>query len=123
MQPVVVVYVIIAVPFVTPETAPDEMSTVAIAVLLLLHVPPLVASLNVVVLPAQTVVMPVIGAMGFTVTVVVAAQPVDIVYVIAVVPADTPDTIPDPKPIVAIAADPEVHVPPVAASLNNVMPY
>jgi len=41
--------------------------------------------------------------------------------VIGAIPADTPDTIPDPNPIVAIATAPELHVPPLAPSLNVVM--
>ena len=59
------------VPLVTPVTTPDEV-TVAIEVLALLQVPPGVASLNVVVKPWQTVVVPVIGASGSTDKVVVA---------------------------------------------------
>ena len=50
---------------------------VAIAVLLLLHVPPTVASARVVVKPGQTVVVPVIAAgNAFTVIVAVALHPV-----------------------------------------------
>ena len=59
----------------TPVTTP-AIPTVATAVLLLLHTPPVVTSLSVVVLPAQTVGVPVIaaGVTGneFTVTIFVA---------------------------------------------------
>ena len=60
----------VAVPADMPDTAPEGEPTVAIAVLLLLHVPPVVASPSVVVAPAQTLVVPVIAAgAGLTVTV------------------------------------------------------
>lgn len=79
MQPAVVVNLIITFPADAPYTIPATASTVAIAVLLLLQVPPVVASLNIVALPAHRVVLPVTGVIGFTVTVVVAKQPVGIV--------------------------------------------
>lgn len=65
-------------PALTPVTTPDA-STVAIAVLLELQVPPLVASARVMVAPAHTgpapVMVPALTA-GFTVTpVVVVADP------------------------------------------------
>jgi hypothetical protein len=57
------------VPLETPVTIPVEL-TVAIAVLLLLHVPPVVASVSVDVPPTATVVVPEIAAgTGLTVTV------------------------------------------------------
>jgi hypothetical protein len=62
------------VPAATPLTTP-VLPTVAMPVALLLHVPPVVALLSVVVLPAVTVAVPVIvpaDGKGFTVTVVVA---------------------------------------------------
>ena len=40
---------------------PDVMPAVATAVLLLVHVPPVVASLNVMVCPAHTLVIPVMA--------------------------------------------------------------
>ena len=65
----------ITAPAITPVIIP-VLPTVATAVLLLFHEPPAVASLNRVVLPTQTVGMPVILAgvdgNGFTVMVVVA---------------------------------------------------
>ena len=69
------VYVIVVMPGDAPYTMP-EATTVAAAVLLLLHVPPLVASLNAVVDPTHMVVAPPMGdGNGFTVTIVVAGQP------------------------------------------------
>ncbi len=63
-----------AVPAVTPVTTPDEL-TVALAVLLLLHAPPVTVALRAMLLPAQTVVAPeMVPAEGvlFTVTFIVA---------------------------------------------------
>lgn len=65
-------------PTLIPETMPVEDPTTAIAVELLLHVPPGVLLLSVVVLPLHTSVVPVIAAgNGFTVTVAVV-KPVPI---------------------------------------------
>jgi hypothetical protein len=73
IQPVGKVYVIIDVPEDTPVTTPVPATTVATAGVALLQVPPAVASLSVVVDPAQTLVVPVIAAgNGFTTTVVAA---------------------------------------------------
>src|ERR1019366_9069008 len=83
-----------AVPGAMPETTP-VLPTVATAVLLLLHVPPGVASVSVVVLPAQTVAVPVTDdGNAFTVTVAEAVQPPDVVYVIDAVPGAMPETTP-----------------------------
>jgi len=62
-------------PETTPVTTPEEF-TVAVPVLLLLHVPPVVVSPKAVVAPWHTFVMPVIDAgTGLTVTMVVRVQP------------------------------------------------
>jgi hypothetical protein len=59
-------------PNATPVTTPVEDPTVAIAVLLLLQVPPEIASLRAVVRPEHTTVLPVIAAgREFTDTLVV----------------------------------------------------
>ena len=65
------VYVIVGVLTKYPDTTPDAKSTLACAILLLLHVPPPVASDNVVVPPTHTPAnVPEMGAgRGFTVTV------------------------------------------------------
>ncbi len=71
-------YVIVGVPAATPPARPVEIFTVAREMLLLLHVPPLVASVSVAVVPGHRDVAPPIAAgSGFTVTVVVRMQPVD----------------------------------------------
>ncbi len=64
-------------PAVLLDTKPEEEPIVATAVLLLVHVPPVVASDNVVVDPAHKDVVPVIGESALTVTKVVALHPVD----------------------------------------------
>jgi hypothetical protein len=64
------VYVIVAVPPEIPVTTPVDEPTVPMAVALLLHTPPDVVQPSVVVLPTQTVAVPVIDAgNGLTVTV------------------------------------------------------
>jgi len=69
--------VITDVPGATPLTKPELLPTVAVAVLLLLHTPPVTASLNAVVRPWHTVAVPVIAATpGLTVTVALVRQPV-----------------------------------------------
>ena len=50
----------VTVPAVTPVTTPEPDPTVAMVISLLLHTPPEVASLNVVVRPGHTLVVPVI---------------------------------------------------------------
>ena len=77
IQPVGNVYVIVDVPATRPLTRPVPELTVAAVVLLLLHVPKGVASLNDVVRPAHTVADPVIATgNGLTVTGVVRIHPV-----------------------------------------------
>ena len=76
-QPVLNVYVIIVVPAVRPVTTPVETPIVATPVLPLVHVPPLVASVRVVVAPTQALSVPPMAAgLAFTVTTVVTRQPV-----------------------------------------------
>ena len=65
----------VAVPAATPVTMP-VLPTVATVVAVLLHAPPVVASPNPVVAPAQTVAVPVIvpaDGNGLTVTTLIAA--------------------------------------------------
>ena len=89
-------------------------------VLLALHTPLPVVQLSVVVNPAHTIIVPVIAAgTGFTVTVFVLMQPVGKVYVIIEVPADTPVTIPDDEPTVALPL-PALHAPLPVLSLSVV---
>lgn len=70
----------VSVPASTPVTTPVAGIMVAVAVLLLLQVPPALASLSVTDAPSHTPVAPVIVAgSGFTVTLAVAVQPVGMV--------------------------------------------
>jgi len=67
----------LAVPGLTPVITPVVIPTVAIPVLPLLHVPPIVALLKVVVCPTQTTGLPeLVASAAFTVTTAVRAQPV-----------------------------------------------
>ena len=79
IQPVGKVYVIVAMPALTPATEPD-VPTVATAVLLLVHAPPVVPFVNPVVEPTQTTgVPPIVAGRGLTVRITDTAQPVGIV--------------------------------------------
>jgi hypothetical protein len=67
----------LAVPGLTPVTRPVVIPTVAIPVLPLLHVPPVVALLSVVVCPTQTTGLPeLVASAAFTVSTAVRVQPV-----------------------------------------------
>ncbi len=111
----------VVVPAATPVAVPDVEPIVAIPVLELLHTPPEVASVSVVVLPTVTLSVPDIAAgFGLTVMVVATLQPVDNVYDITAVPGVTPVTIPVVEPIVAEELL-LVQVPPVVALLNVVV--
>ncbi len=90
---------------------------VATPVLPLLHVPPGVALLSVVVCPTHMLIVPVmLAGSGNTVNVLVVKQVLGSVYVIVAVPgagvADMPVTMPVPKPMSAIAGVLLAHVPP-----------
>ena len=63
---------IVVEPYARPDTIPDAGSTEPTDGLLLLHVPPVVASFNAVVEPIQALKVPVIGCNALTVTVAVA---------------------------------------------------
>jgi hypothetical protein len=66
---VVAVYVIAAVPALTPTTTPSDDPIVALAVVLLVHVPPADELVKVVEAPLQTVVLPpMAGGNALTVT-------------------------------------------------------
>ena len=75
-QPVPSVYVILDVPATAPAITPTLASAIVAFPLLLLQVPPLVASDNVVVEPTHTLWVPVIAVIGLTVTTAVDEQPV-----------------------------------------------
>jgi hypothetical protein len=111
----------VLVPTVTPVTFPDP-STVALLVLLLLQVPPAVASVKAIVVPAHSDVAPEIPPkFGFTVTTNEAVQPEPSVYIIVAVPEAKPDTIPVVVPTEAINAGLLLQVPFDTASLNVIV--
>jgi hypothetical protein len=91
---------ILAGPSETPVTTPTA-STVALAVLLLLHTPPDIALASAVVEPIQTDEAPVLAGTEPTVMLVVAMQPVPVVNVIVAIPPLTPETTPLAIPTVA----------------------
>jgi len=105
-------------------TTPDDASTVAIAVLLLVHVPPEILCARVLDAPTQAFVVPVIAASAaLTVTCVTETQPApDLTYDILAVPAATPVTMPDADPTVALVVALLVHVPPLVVFERAVVP-
>ena len=109
------------VPTVTPVNIPLDEPMIATEVLLLLQVPGPAPSLWVVDPPTHTPGVPVIGDIGFTVTVADVKHPPGIVYDISVVPAARPVTIPDELPIVATPVLPLTHTPPPEALLSVVV--
>ena len=118
-QPSPKAYVIAADPADTAVTTPEAEPTVATPVDAELHDPPEVPSLSEAVDPAHRESVPVMGAgTALTVTMVVVKHPPGVVQVIVAVPGDTPDTIPDDEPTVAMPVAPEVQIPPDVASLS-----
>jgi hypothetical protein len=69
----------VVVPLATPVTTPVVKLMVAAAVLVLVHVPPVVLLLSAIVLPWQTIAAPVTGVSRFTITVLVVVQPPGVV--------------------------------------------
>ena len=79
-------------------------------------------SLKVVVTPVHIVVAPLIGAaIGLLSIVVIAVHPTLGVYVTVAMPAETPVTIPELEPIVAISALLIDQTPPAATSVKLVV--
>ena len=111
----------VVVPAVNAETSPVPDVMVATAVLVLLHVPPVETSDRVVVVPAQIVVVPVIGVVGFTVTMAVVVHPPAVTNVIVEVPGAIPLIMPVVSPAVATAVLPLVQVPPRSRSLKDMV--
>jgi hypothetical protein len=116
----------VVVPATSPVTIPVPVDapepTVATVVLLLVHKPPPVPLLSVVVTPLlHTVKVPVITpGNGLTVTTVVALQPVPKLYDIVALPATAPVTMPV-EPIAAMAELLLLHVPPEGVPLKVVV--
>jgi hypothetical protein len=118
----VTVYVMFAVPALTPVITPVEALTVATPVASEVHAPPALPLLeNVVVPPTQIPCVPLkVPALGAAVTVTVRVAvaleqpPVPVtVYVMFAVPAATPVITPEEAFTVAMPTASEVHVPPV----------
>ena len=113
---------IVVVPPLTAATAPVADPTVAMAVLLLIQVPPVVLFVSVVEAPSQRTNVPAIAAgLELTVATVVRLHPVASVYVMFDVPAATPVSVPLEEPIVATATSLLLHVPPEGVALNVVV--
>jgi hypothetical protein len=94
----------IEVPADTPLTVPVDGSTVALAVLLLLHVPPVIVLFKSLVAPTHALAVPVIeDGVVFTVTTLVTAVPQPVVYCMVAFPALTPVTTPVVETTVALA--------------------
>ena len=110
-QPVPSVYVTFAVPAVLPVNIPPPAFITLPVPAVVVQAPPAGVEFNVVERPTQTFSVPVI-AVGFALTVTVAEliQPVPSVYVIFVVPADTPVTTPKastvPVPVLLVQVPP-----------------
>lgn len=104
-----------AVPPATPDTMPVD-PTVAVPVVLLLHIPPVVASVRFVVAPAQTeAVPPITAGKRLTVNGLVAKHPPATVYVIIAVELVMPVAVPDEDPMLITAGLELVQVPPAGA--------
>ena len=110
-----------AVPAVPPVIFPLA-STLAVLLLLLLHAPPVTASVNAVLLPAHTLAVPASGnGVRFTVTMALAAQPVAVTTKeMVAVPAAPPVTVPVPV-TVAIPVALLLQVPPVVPSASAIV--
>ena len=109
-------------PVPAPLTTPVPVTTEATEALLLLHVPPALASVSVTDEPVQMPLTPLMAdGRSLTVTMVVVMQPVGKVYVMIVVPNATPVTTPEPATTVAIVVLSLAHVPPVEASVSDVV--
>jgi len=105
-----------------PVTTPVVGFTEAMELLLLLHVPPGVRSLSVVVRPKQTTGVPSIGVgLGLTVNISVAIQPNGEVAVMVTVPGAMPVTRPVLEFMVAIPELLLVQVTPAVASVSVVV--
>jgi hypothetical protein len=107
-------------PAASPLTTPVANPMDAMDVLLLLQVPPVVASLRVMLFPWQTTDGPVMGESGKTTTLLVEKHPAGVIYLMLTIPPETPVIIPETLPIVAIEVVALLHVPPGAELLNVV---
>lgn len=101
------------------EIMPDDEPIVATEVLLLVHVPPLVALVSVVVDPVHNTEGPVMPA-GLVMTLIVIwlVQPPGAMYLITEVPGEMPPTIPDGV-MLATSVLLLVHAPPVPGAMSG----
>jgi hypothetical protein len=107
------VYDIVVEPKLLPKTSPVIGLTLATDGLRLVHMPPIMASLNVVVKPWHKLDAPIIVVgNALTVTAVDAKQPVDNMYTTVATPGLTPVTAPVSTSTVAIVVPLVLHVPP-----------
>ena len=108
-----------AIPKVTPEAIPELLPMPAIPGLLLAQEPPGEVSLNVAVDPWHTNDGPLMAAgVGLTVTDLVTEQPAPGEKVIVTVPAETPVTMPDEDPTVALVGSLLLQAPEPTGSEN-----
>jgi len=118
------IYVTLAIPGEIPVTTPESEPIVAIVTFPLVQVPPVGVLLKPIVPPTQTADGPVIMVgIGLTVTTIEVEQPVGKVYIIVVVPAATPVSIPESEPMVATEVLVLVQTPPPGVpGIGNVLP-
>ena len=105
---------VVVPPGATPVARPVPTPIVATDVVPLAHVPPVGEPVNVVVVPAQMLVLPpVIVGVAFTVAIAVTVHPVPNEYVIVVVPEATPPNTPVVASIVPTSGIALDQLPPV----------
>jgi uncharacterized protein YacL len=105
-----------APPVATAFTVPDDEPAVATAVLLLVHVPTVVASVNTADDPMHRLLTPAMAAGAiFTVIGLMTAHPVPNEYFMVSMPGETP-VIRPVVPVVAMAGIVLLHTPPVELS-------
>jgi hypothetical protein len=106
-----------------PVTTPLVLPTVAIDGVWLIHVPPPLAPVGVIVDPTQTASVPDIVGNGFTVTTIAREQPVLMRFAIIVaVPAVMPPTTPVAELMVATAVFALLHVTALSLVIVMVLP-
>lgn len=113
----------VAVPVAIPVTTPVLLSIVATEILLLLHTPPGVASVSVVVEPAQRDSVPDIPATGLMTVIMVVATAVPQLPVTVYETVTEPAATPVIMPAVTVATDVLLllHAPPVIASVRVIV--
>ncbi len=106
-------------PALIPDIVPESEPIVATAVFVLVQVPPGVPSVADIVNPVQTEFgLTTAAGVTFTVRTDVVVQPAVVVYVIVVVPAETPDILPISAPIVATAVLLLLQLPPTGVEVS-----